>query len=424
MSPRTSDSLPEAENQGSFWTQAGAVVTQLRRAYGDLFRLRMPRGTLICAVGLDANRAFLTENDEKLAYGSGWDHVAPAIAEMGRGVVFMDGPDHRWFRRVLMPAFSPAVVAAHVPLMHEIARARLSRWPKNGPINLYVEVNAITFDITAALVIGLRDEEKLRSLNLIFRQLTLRESVSGGRGEMQRRLAGAMLPLIRERMQAPANDAVSRMIRAAAAEGRWLSEDELLAQSNTLMVAGHFTSAGLCSYFLLHAAGHPYTPRLREELLAHDAPDMDTLQGMTLLHHALLEAERFVSPVPHLPRGFASDMAFKDCVFKPGEIVVCSVVGTHMDETIYPAPEKYDPERFAPERRGERRDPLALTPFGAGFRRCIGALMAETMIKIIVHHVLRDFAIRPLKDAYATPVSMPILRPLNGMPVVVRALRR
>jgi cytochrome P450 len=241
---------------------------------------------------------------------------------------------------------------------------------------------------------------------------------------MQRRLAAAMLPVIRERMRAPTDDAVSRMIRAAAAEGRQLSEDELLAQTNTLMVAGHFTSAGLCSYFLLQAASHPYTERLRQELQAHDDPDMAALESMPLLHHALLEAERFVSPVPHLPRGFAADTVFRDCVFKPGEVLLCSVVGTHMDETIFPAAERFDPDRFAPERREQRRDPLALAPFGAGFRRCIGALMAETMIKIIVHRVLRDFTIHPLKEAYATPVSMPILRPLNGMPVQVTALGR
>jgi cytochrome P450 len=423
MKLRTSETISQVSPVGNFWVYPGRFVTKLRRTYGDLFRLLTPRGPLVCAIGLDANRAFLVENDEKLSYGSGWDHVAPAIAEMGRGIVFMDGPDHRWFRRVLQPAFSPAAVAAHVPLMHEIVRARLATWPRSGTLALYGEINAMAFDITAALVIGERDEGELRRLNAVFRRLTLREKLLDTVAEMRGLLVEHMLPLIRARMQAPADDVLSRMIRAGQAEGRILSEDELFAQVNTLLVAGHFTAAGLCSYLLIGLHNHPYTARLRQEQLAHDDPDMETFDAMPLLDHTVMEAGRVISPVPHLPRGFATELEFRDCVFRPGDKLVCSVAGTHMDETIFPDPETVDPDRFAPPRNEHKQDAVALAPFGAGPRRCIGALMAEVMIKIMVHHVVRDFAIQPLAEAYAPPVAMPILRPMNGIPVRVQALR-
>src|SRR5688572_8426786 len=319
MKLRTSETIPQIPSVGNFWVFPGRFVTSLRRSYGDLFRLLTPRGPLVCAVGLDANRAFLVENDDRLSYASGWDHVAPAIAEMGGGIVFMDGPDHRWFRRVLQPAFSPAAVAATVPLMHEIVRARLACWPRSGTLPLYGEINAMAFDITAALVIGLRDEAELRRLNGLFRRLTLRQDLPDTVIEMRALLAAEMLPLIRARMQAPTDDVLSRMILAGLAEGRPLSEDDLFAQVNTLLVAGHFTAAGLCSYLLIGLHDHPYAARLRQEQLAHDDPDIATFEAMPLLDHTVMEAGRVISPVPHLPRGFATELEFRDCVFRPGD---------------------------------------------------------------------------------------------------------
>jgi hypothetical protein len=60
-------------------------------------------------------------------------------------------------------------------------------------------------------------------------------------------------------------------------------------------------------------------------------------------------------------------------------------------------------------------------PAIAELGRGIGGFLAEVMIKIIVHDVLRGYALEPT-DAYAPSVSMPILHPENPMPVRVAAL--
>jgi cytochrome P450 len=417
---RNADTIPQIPFDKNFWVTPTRIITALRRAYGDLFRMDTPRGKLVCAAGLDANRAFLVENDAKLSYGQGWDHVAPAIAEMGRGIVFMDGPDHRWFRRVLQPAYAPAAIARYVPLMHEIVRGRISKWRHGSTIPLYDEINAITFDITTAMVLGLRDEQHLRKLNRLFRQVTLRRPMPEPPAEMQRRFSAALLPIIRERMAQPTHDVLSRMIRAGqAADGAGAAD-----QVNTLIVAGHFTTAGLCSHMLLDLDRRPYAARLREEQRDHQSPAAEALAKMRYLHCALLESGRVISPVPHLPRGFATEMQFRDCELRPGDVLLCSVAGTHMDGDVFADPERDDPDRFAPPRNEHRSDPVALATFGAGARHCIGAFLAETMIKVIVHHVIRRFALAPLPDAYKASVSLPILRPMNGMPVQLRALRR
>mmetsp|Transcript_8053 Transcript_8053/g.20690 ORF Transcript_8053/g.20690 Transcript_8053/m.20690 type:complete len:98 (-) Transcript_8053:1008-1301(-) len=60
-------------------------------------------------------------------------------------------------------------------------------------------------------------------------------------------------------------------------------------------------------------------------------------------------------------------------------------------DSLWDEPEKFDPDRFAPEREAERHR-YAFVPFGAGPRMCLGYKFAQLSLKLVVATLLQgDF---------------------------------
>ena len=55
-----------------------------------------------------------------------------------------------------------------------------------------------------------------------------------------------------------------------------------------------------------------------------------------------------------------------------GTTAVMNIFLLHRDETVFPNPDKFDPDRFLPENKLD--DPYSYMPFSAGSRNCIGKL--------------------------------------------------
>lgn len=66
-----------------------------------------------------------------------------------------------------------------------------------------------------------------------------------------------------------------------------------------------------------------------------------------------------------------------------------------MDPEYFPDPEKFDPDRFAPENGGAKEfmERGIFMPFGLGPRICVGNRFAVTQSKIAVAEIVRNFEI-------------------------------
>jgi len=89
----------------------------------------------------------------------------------------------------------------------------------------------------------------------------------------------------------------------------------------------------------------------------------------------------------------------------------------HHDPKYFPEPEKFDPERFSEENRGNI-DPDTYIPFGIGPRNCIGSRFALMELKTIFYYLLLNFSFEVTGKSTIpfeyekVPFAM---KPLNGV---------
>src|SRR3981081_1658272 len=106
MFERSNNSLPNDQMTAELWIRPGPTVAELRRKHGDIFRLVYGEtASFVCATGLDAHKSLLVENFDKMSHDEGWGRVSARFVKIGRGIIFQDGPEHRWFRKVMLPTF-------------------------------------------------------------------------------------------------------------------------------------------------------------------------------------------------------------------------------------------------------------------------------------------------------------------------------
>lgn len=87
----------------------------------------------------------------------------------------------------------------------------------------------------------------------------------------------------------------------------------------------------------------------------------------------IVETMRKYPPVPVLNRVCTKDLDLPTTnIHVPeGTLITIPVFGLHRDPSIYPDPDKFDPERFNVDKIATRH-PYAYLPFGEGPRICIG----------------------------------------------------
>ena len=106
--------------------------------------------------------------------------------------------------------------------------------------------------------------------------------------------------------------------------------------------------------------------------------------------------------VPFLMRECTKECKVKDVVIPKGGMIVIPTYSIHREPSIWPNPEKYDPERFTLEMK-RSRDPYAYLPFGNGPRNCIGLRFAQMEMKLMLARILKKYSLELAGDTVIPP---------------------
>ncbi|XP_034478607.1 probable cytochrome P450 4aa1 [Drosophila innubila] len=174
------------------------------------------------------------------------------------------------------------------------------------------------------------------------------------------------------------------------------TEEDIVNEACTFMLAGQDSvGAAVAFTIFLLAQNADCQEQCHEELErifehSNRAPTISDLREMRYLEMCIKEALRLYPSVPLIARKLGEEVRLGEHTLPAGSNIFICPYATHRLAHIYPEPEKFKPERFAPD-QVEQRHPYAFLPFSAGPRYCIGNRFAILEIKTIVSRLLRSY---------------------------------
>ncbi|PSN45091.1 Cytochrome P450 4C1 [Blattella germanica] len=208
-----------------------------------------------------------------------------------------------------------------------------------------------------------------------------------------------------------------------------LSEQEVLDEVTTMLVAGNDTTATVSSFVLLALAVQQNAQeRVREELRDIFGPDKrpatsNDLRQMSFLEMCIKETLRMFPVAPMLARRVTEDIKLttSGLVLPAGCSVAICIQHMHRQPDIFPQPELFLPERFSGK---EKRHPYSFLPFSAGPRNCVGLRYAMLLVKVMTSTILRHYRLSsPIKSLNDIILTLDILlKPVQGYPLILEPL--
>lgn len=416
------------------------ILLPAYQRYGPIFSMRLLHGRVVFMLGPEANHYVTVSHASNFHWREG--SFGDLIPLLGDGLLTIDGDYHRRARRIMLPAFHRERIAAAGETMAQEAIRALERWRPGQVVDLYHWSRELALRVAMRALFGLDPDDHgagrraaidfERALSFYGTDFALR-LVRGPKSPWRTMLnARATLDEIiygeiarRRRHPDPERqDVLSLLLEARDEEGGLLSDREVRDQTMTLLFAGHDTTTSTLSFLFYELARHPAALRKlldeQDEVLQGRPPTVAELTGgLPQLEMALDETLRLYPAAWVGPRKALETFEFGGCTVPAGSYVNYSSWASHRLPDVWPEPEAFVPERFAPEAKA-RLPKGAYIPFGGGSRICIGMRFGQLEIKTIATLLLQRFRLELFPGRTMTVRQMPTLSPREPLEMIVR----
>lgn len=192
------------------------------------------------------------------------------------------------------------------------------------------------------------------------------------------------------------NDFQQLMLEEMQGSGRqWITENVIVANSLLFFIAGLQSTSAFVAFCIWVLAANPdIQKRLQEEVDEVKSLMYDDVQELTYMGMFMCEVLRMYPLAVRVERECTQDYHDEETrlYIRKGATVAIPVHAIHYDETYWPEPNKFDPDRF-----GEKGEWMkdAFMPFGIGPRGCLGMRFALAEVKTAIAQLIKKFEIQP-----------------------------
>jgi cytochrome P450 len=415
------------------------VMDDCHARFGDAFTLPLPLtrgGLVVVSDPADVKEVFALGPDEGHA-GKANFVLKPFLG--AHSLLLLDGAEHLRQRKMMLPAFHGERMQSYGQAMLELAQDSIDRWLIGTRFAVHRPMQQITLQVIVRTVFGIAEGPRFSELSDVLTRTLDAGAWPGLLFPIMQRDLGPYSPwgkflrlkqradgLLRSEIRRGREkgtqgrvDVLAMLLEARDEAGRPLTEDEVLGELVTLLIAGHETTATSLAWALRWILpDRKLVARLREEL-APAGGDPARIAKLELLDGTVKEALRLQPIIPLVGRVLQQPMKIGGRDLPAGTSVAPAIYLVHQREDLYPDPRSFRPDRFLTF----KPTPSEWLPFGGGLRRCIGAAFAIYEMKMVLASMLPRVDARLESDDVRVARRGITISPSGGLPIVVTARR-
>ena len=356
----------------------------------------------------------------------------------------LEGARHRRERKLLMPPFHREQIPQYGTLIRDLTLKAMNDLKPGEPFLARSLMQTISLDVILKVVFGLSDGprfDRLKALIIEFTDCFKNPLVSGALffpalrvdwgqktpwGAFQvvrRQMSELLFAEIRDRRSQTTTDKtdiLSILLAARDDDGQLMTDAELHDELLTMLLAGHETTASAIAWALYWIYRNPTIYQTLLDELETLGPEADAIAISKLPYLTAVCNETLrIYPIAILtvPREVVAPTTLMGYPLEPGTRLYGAIYLTHHRPDLYPDSKTFRPERFL-----ERQySPYEFLPFGGGVRRCIGDVLAQFEMKVVLATLVTGYQLKWIDNAPEIPKRRGVtLAPGNGVKMILR----
>ncbi|KAK0182441.1 hypothetical protein PV327_000583 [Microctonus hyperodae] len=413
------------------------ILRSLAKEYYPIYRVRSPLLSVVNIINPDDAEILLTST-KNITKSKIYDYLHDWF---GTGLLTSTGLKWQQRRKILTPSFHFNILREFADIFDDEGQHMVDELQsENGPITIDVvsfvtkhTLNTICKTAMGTSLVSRKSPENEFAKNYRksvhnLGQMIIYRHIIGERKKYHEDTQGIYLKNFNENNRdtdiiyqrlSKKKLAMLDLLIAAMNEGQ-INDNGIREEVDTFMFEGHDTTAIGLSFTLLLLAEHAdIQQRIRDEIdetlkKCEGHMGITELQQLPYLERCIKEALRLYPSVPLISREITENIQMNNYLIPVGVTANIMIYDIHRDPNFWPDSDRYDPDRFLPERI-QSRHPFSYIPFSGGPRNCIGQKFAMMELKAMVGHLIHNFYLEPVDLAKDVCILVDlVIRPKNA----------